>query len=243
MESLALSAMRAELVYEAGLDGQTGSSGRHVEARLNSLLNRFWSSCRSMVANEGLPWFNTLGSITAIGAAATNEDFIEIAWPSDAAEIVGVDVKGTRTEGRWKELDKASWAQRRSLNLTDSCPEHGVGWFAAQKMPEAIGAASITAGVIALFPSDLTGSYRISYIQHWTPITTDTHLFVGTADMHTWTIAQATMAAIGRDNNKKQNAQRAQLVAAEAHARITEQAKRAGGAGRVVPKRAGGEWF
>lgn len=241
MESLTLLAMRTELVYEAGLDGQTASTGRHVEARLTSLLNRFWSSCRSMVANEGLPWFNTLGAVTTIPAVVTNEDFIEADLPTDAADVVGVDIKGTRTDARWKELDKASWAQRRSLNLNDSVPSHGVGWFAVQKMGEAIGASTITAGTVALFPSDLAGSYRISYIQHWTPLSDDTHLFVGTADMHTWTIAQATMAAIGRDNNKRQNFARAQIAAQEAEARIKEQARRAGGAGRVVPKRAGGD--
>lgn len=243
MESMALSAMRDELVYEAGLDGQTGATGRHLAARLTSLLNRYWSSCRSMVANEGLPWFNTLGSITTIPAATSNEDFIEVALPTDASDVVGVDVKGTRTEGRWEELDKATWAQRRSLNLRDNWPSHGVGWFAVQKMGEAISAATVTAGNICLFPTDLAGSYRVSYLQHWTPITSDTHLFVGTSDMHTWTISQAVMKAIGRDNNKRQNFQAARLAAQEAEARIKEQARRAGGAGRVVPKRAGGDLF
>jgi hypothetical protein len=246
MESMTLLAMRTELIYEAGLDGQTASTGRHTETRLTSLLNRFWSSCRHMVANEGLPWFNTLGSITAIPAATTNEDFIDVALPTDAADIVGVDVKGTRTAGKWKELDKATWAQRRSLNLADETPGHGVGWFAVQRMPEAIGAATITPGVVSLFPPDLAGSYRISYLQHWTPLVVtsgDTHLFVGTSDMFTWTIAQATMAVIGRDSNKKQNAQRAMLAIEGAEARLREQARRAGGAGRVVPKRAGGELF
>ncbi len=235
-------AIRNAIVSGASIDGQTGTTGRHPVATLNEHINTYIESVRSLVRDNGGAGFRLLTDIAAIPAATASEDFIELPWPTTAEEVTGVDVFTNRFSTKWQDLDPADFGQRRELNFERSYPDGGVGWWAVKSMPEARASASVTAGVIAIFPSDLSGNYRIEYVEQWTPFTDDTHVWVCHADWALWVENAIIMELTKRDNNKKENYARAERSFLRAEQRIINAAGRTG-PGRVVPKRMGGEWF
>ncbi len=244
MESISLGALRSAIVNEASIDGQTGTTSRHPNATLNLLINRFCREARSIAADAGAPWFQTVDVITTIPAAVANEDFIEIPTPTAALEILGVDVtSGTGGGVKWSELDEANWSQRRLLNYRDNRPEGGVGWWCIETMPEARDAASVTAGKIALFPAFLSGSYRVTFREQFTDMTSDNSLFVGIVPMHRWVINSCVLVLTKRDNNKKAIYAAAEREVEKAEARIMKAAQRAQSGGPIIPKRRGGDPF
>lgn len=208
--SLALSEVRTEVIHIAGIDGKTGSDGRHSTTRLNSVINRKYRALRSRVSQLGYPQFLVPGAITAMPARASGEDFIEIAIPANTAEVCGVDVKVT-TE--WKRLDPTDFGQRR--DAPNAVPPSGVGFWAISEaaVPST---TTITAGKLAVWPATLAGSYRMYTVASWTPITTDTHVFLLYEAWDDWLINASAMAVAGRDKNKRENydiAERAWLAA------------------------------
>lgn len=229
------------VIRGAGIAGQTGAGGRHPATDLNDLVNRYIEGLRSLVRTEGGEQFQTLDAITPLPAATAGEDFIEIDWPTTAEEVVGVDVFSSSGATNWEGLDGADWSQRRSLNFNVNCPSGGRGWWAVKAMPEARASASVTAGKLALFPKELAGSYRVTYVEQWTPMTSDTHVWVYHADWDTWVINAAVMEITALDGNKKQNFATAERQFLRAEARIKAAAGRAG-PGVIVPTRSGGEW-
>ena len=233
--------LRTAVINEAAIDGQTGSTGRHSATNLNELINRYIESLLSLVAQAGGPAGQVLDTITAIPAATANEDFIEIDWPTAAEEIIGVDVS-TGGNPKFTELDAADWSQRRLLNFEHGYPAGGVGWWAVKEMPVARASASVTGGKIALFPSSLSGSYRVTYLEQWTDMTDDTHVWPCHADWATWVINSVVMQLTKRDNNKKSNFAAAEQAKLDAEARILAACQRTQ-RGAAVPKRIGGEIF
>jgi class 3 adenylate cyclase len=232
--------LRNAVVSGAAIDGQTGASGRHPAADLNERINRYIEAVRSLVRGEGGELGQALTDIDAIPAATANEDFIELDWPTTAEEVTGVDVLVPRSP-RWQPLDAADWSQRRALNFERSYPSGGVGWWTVKSLPEARASASVTAGKLALFPADLSGSYRIAYVEQWTPMTADTHVWAYHANWDTWVINAVVMELTQRDSNKKGLFALAERNFLRAEERIKAASGRIG-AGFVVPTRAGGEW-
>lgn len=244
MESITLLALRTRIINEASIDGQTGAGGRHSVANLNVLINSYCREARGIAADAGAPWFQVLDAITTIPTAVANEDFIEIPFPTTALEVLGVDVTSSSgSDVKWRGLDAASWAQRRLLNFRDECPPGGVGWWAVQIMPEARDAAVITAGKIALFPTKLTGSYRVTYRDQFTDMTSDTSLFVGIVPMFTWVINSCVSVLTKRDTNKRATYQMAMAAIEKAEARIEKASKRTQSSGAYSPKRIDGDPF
>lgn len=243
MESISLGTLRGSVIYEASIDGQTGANGRHSPTQLNALINRFCREARKIGADAGPPWYQQLGAITPIPAGVANEDFIELPFPTNALEILGVDVQASQGAGstKWKELDPSDWGQRRLLNTDHTAPEGGVGWWCIESMAEARDASSVTGGQIAVFPNTLSGSYRITYREQFTDMTQDSSLFVGLVPMFTWVINRCVMVITKRDNNKKSAFAAAQAEVQQAHADILQAAKRTRQGGAVIPKRIGGD--
>lgn len=244
METASLLELRTAIINEASIDGQVTTTGRHTTLNVNALINRYCRRARAKVASAGAPWFQVLDTITPMPGVVANEDFIEIPFPVTALEIAGVDVQvvgnGTII---WRELDPADWTQRRLLNFEHATPPGGVGWWAIEQMPEARASASVTAGKIALFPKTLAGSYRVTYIEQFTDMTSDTHIFVGTSDMHTWVINSVAMVITKRDTNKKSNYAAMKVERDDAEAAMLKDAKRTQHAGAVSPMRIGGNRF
>lgn len=232
--------LRNAVISGAAIDGQTGANGRHPAADLNDRINRYIEAVRSLVRSEGGEIGQAITDIDALPAATASEDFIELDWPTTAEEVTGVDVLVSRSP-RWQPLDAADWSQRRSLNFERSYPSGGVGWWTVKSLPEARASASVTAGKLALFPSDLSGSYRIAYVEQWTPMTADTHVWAYHANWDTWVINAVVMELTQRDSNKKGLFALAERNFLRAEERIKAASGRIG-AGFVVPTRAGGEW-
>jgi hypothetical protein len=232
--------LRNAVVSGAAIDGQAVVGGRHPPSDLNERINRYIFAVRSFARSEGGELFEQLSDIATLPAATANEDFIEVDWPTTAEEVTGVDVL-TSGSPKWQPLDGADWSQRRSLNSERGYPSGGVGWWAVKSMPEARASASVTAGKIALFPSDLAGSYRIGFVEQWTPMTGDTHVWAYHADWDTWVISSVVMELTQRDTNKKGLFALAERNFLRAEARIKAAAGRVG-PGYSVPTRVGGEW-
>ena len=202
--SFALSSARTELTYIAGIDGKTGSNARHETARLNAVLNRKYRALLSRAAGLGYPHFTTAGSATALPGRTSGEDYQEVSIPADANEVIGVDVRvsagGTQT---WRKLDPITFEQRRADGSLE--PPNGVGFWSLLTSPVP-STTSVTAGKIAIWPHDLTGSYKVQYVQGWADITTDTHVFVLYEGWDDWLLNAAALVVCGRDKKDQYTA-------------------------------------
>lgn len=235
--TMTLSEMRTELIYEAGIDGATGSNDRHVTARLNSIINRYWGSSLVLLNVSDENWNRAETTSAAISAAVSGEEYIDLTFPSSAVEISGVDVQ---IGGEWHKLDEAEWAQRRLL--PDAPAPSGTGWWAIHTLPSSTQSTSVTDGKVSIWPSTLSGNYKIYYTTNFTAITDDNHKFVGLPDQFTWVIASAAMVISRRDENKSEIFAFHKLTKDEAERRLKMQAGRMG-PGKVTPQLTGGDIF
>src|SRR5262245_7002704 len=147
-DTITLGDFTTELQYEAGIDGKSGTSNaRHVTNRLYALINRKYKALRSLVSQNGEDFFRTPGTAATLPARASGEDWIEVTFPTAAAEFISVDV---RLSGTWYELTKASWAQRRTFPGAGQRSYAGGEW-AVLSMPQP-STVTVTTGKIAIWP-------------------------------------------------------------------------------------------
>lgn len=218
-DTITLGDLTTELIFEAGIDGKTGSTARHVDARLHALLNRCYKQLRSRVSHNGEDFFKTTTTADTIPARASGEDWIELTWPTAASEILSVDV---RLSGEWYELTKGSWAQRRVFPGAQRYQSPGEWSVLSQPQPST---TTVTAGKLVIWPHNLSGSFKVDYLPHWVPITNTAHVFVLFPDWEEWLITRATMVLLQRDNQKRpafldaQDRNRAAEAAILAHCR------------------------
>lgn len=197
-DTITLANLATELVYEAGIDGKTGSTGRHADARLHALLNRCYKQLRSRVSHNGEDFFRVPGTAAALPGRASGEDWIEITYPTDAAEILSVDVQ---LSGTWYELVKGAWAARRVFPGAHRYESHGEWTVLSMPQPST---TTVTTGKIAVWPHTLAGNYKVDYLPHWVPITNTSHVFVIFPDWEEWLLTKATMVLLQRDNQKRE---------------------------------------
>jgi hypothetical protein len=227
--SLALSDARTELIHLSGIDGQTGTSGRHSPTRLNAVLNR---SYRELLARAG-----TLGiehgrqaATGTLGSAVTGEDFINLDIPSTSADVIGVDVIDGTTQSK---LDPLAWEQRRDVPYL--CPPNGVGWWALRNGPSVSG-STLTQGSLAIFPTTLAGySYTLYTVKQWPGITSDSDIFLLHDGWDQWLINRAVMQVAQRDTNKRSNWDTANAAWVNADAVLMSQARRLNRSGVIIP--------
>jgi len=196
-DTITLGDLTTELIYEAGIDGKTGSNGRHVTARLYALLNRCYKQLRSRVSQNGEDFFRTPGTSAAIPSRASGEDWIELTWPTAASEILSVDVQ---LSGTWHELTKGSWTNRRVFPGAQR--PQSPGEWTALSMPQP-STTTVTAGKLVIWPYNLSGNYKVDYLPHWVPLTDASHVFVLFPDWEEWLLTRATMVLLQRDNQKR----------------------------------------
>lgn len=197
-DTISLDSLVTAITYEAGIDGKTGSNARHVTSNLYALINRCYKQLRSRVSQNGEAFFRTTSTSTAIPSRASGEDWIELTYPTDASEIIGVDVQ---LSGTWYDLTKGSWSQHRVWTGPNR-PESPGEWM-VQSMPQP-STTTVTAGKIVIWPYTLAGNYKIDYLPHWVPLTNGTHVFVIFPDWEEWLITRATMVVLQRDNQKRE---------------------------------------
>jgi len=233
-DTITLGDLTTALTFECGIDGQVTSSGRHPPATwIYPLLNRTYRELRSLVSQNGEEFFRLSTTSAALPARASGEDWIELDWPTDATEIIGVDVQLSST---WYELTHGSFAQRRVWAGANRCDSPGE--WAVLSMPQP-STTTVTAAKIVVFPHTLTGNYKVHYLPKWTDLTDTSHVFVLFPDWLEWVLTKAALAVIQRDNNKKSALEVVQMRLARAQGAIlahTRRSKR----GTVVARRRDG---
>lgn len=197
-DTISLDNLVTEISYEAGIDGKTGTNARHTTTRLYALINRCYKQLRSRVSQNGESFFRATTTAAAIPARATSEDWIELTYPAEASEILGVDVQ---LSGTWYDLVRATWGQHRTWNGPNR-PESPGEWTVLN-MPQP-STTTTTAGKLVIWPfTGMNGNYEIHYLPHWVPLTTGTHVLVLFPDWEEWLITRATMVILQRDNQKQ----------------------------------------
>jgi hypothetical protein len=228
--SLALSDARTELIHLAGIDGQTGASGRHSPTRLNAVLNRCYREMLSRAGQLGIEHGRRADTGT-LGSLVSGEDFINLDIPATAAEAIGVDVFDGSV---WGELDPLAWGQRRDTKCFIE-PAHGVGWWALRNGPSVSG-STLTQGSLAIFPARLAGmSYTLYTVKQWPGITSDSDIFLFHDGWDQWLINRAVMQVAQRDTNKRGNWDTANAAWVNADALLMSQARRLQRSGVIVP--------
>jgi hypothetical protein len=228
-DTISLGDLDTELVFEAAIDGATA---RHAQARRFALINRVYKRLRSIVSQNGEGFFRVPGAATTTPAQAAGEDWIELVYPTDASEIVGVDVyKG----GQWHELQRGSWAQRR---VFPGARSGVVGEWTELSLPQPT-TTTVTAGKIAIWPVTLSGQHKIHYLPHWVNLTDSTHVLVMFPNWLEWVLTAATMVLIQRDNNKRDTFLAARDRNADMEAKIIAHSRRSR-RGSVIARRRDG---
>lgn len=245
---ITLADARAALINLSSIDGKTGANGRHSPTNLNLVLNRKYRMLMSRVSQLGLPQFLESTAALTLPVQTAGEDYIEIPMPALTSEVIGVDV---RVNGAWAKLDALEFEQRRDLQLqVRNVPWYlqnraptGVGWWSINKAPKVVAATSITAGTIALWPPNLSGTYKLHTVQAWTDITNDTHVFMLYEAWDEWFINAAVMSVCQRDKNKADIYIQARDAFAAADALIEAQAARLQRGGYTVKTSYSGGWL
>lgn len=232
-DTVTLGEFDTELIYEAAIDGATSATGRHPPARRYAVINRVYKRLRSLVSATGEDFFRVSAAVAPIPARAAGEDWIELPWPTDATEIISVDVQRGNA---WHELTHSSWAQRRVYpgQSRSSSP----GEWATLSMPQPT-TTSVTAGKIVIWPTALAGNFKVDYLPKWTPLTDPLHVFVMFPDWYEWALTAATLIIVQRDNDKRDTFLAARDRNAVAEAKIVAHTRRSR-RGSVVARRRDG---
>ncbi len=236
-DTITLEALTDAVIWEAGIDGKTGANARHTLPRLYDLINRQYKQLRSIVTANGEEFFRTRGTAAPLPARAAGEDFISVPWPTDASEIISVDVQ---IGACWYELTQSTRRQWRvwpGPNRPDS-----PGEWSTVGMPQpdnTTDTPGVTEGAIGIWPYTLTGNYAIDYVPHWVPLTDEGHVFVLFPHWEEWLLCSCAMVITQRDHNKRGTYAAARDRKAEAQAQIIAHCRRSK-RGSVVARRRDG---
>jgi hypothetical protein len=245
---LRLDDARSDLTNLAAIDGKTGANGRHSPTNLNRLLNRKYRLMRSRVSQLGLPQFLQSTAALTLPAATAGEDFIEIPMNALTSEVVGVDVLVGANPHGWGRLDPLEFEQRRDVGNTfvnygyaqGMQPPSGIGFWAINKAASVVNTTTITVGTIALWPTRLSGQYKLHSVESWTDISTDANVFLLYEGWDEWFLNAAAMTICQRDKNKTDQYAQARDAFNTADALIVASAARLQRGGYTTPTPYGG---
>lgn len=242
MTTRALSALREDLRDRADVQGMTV---RHTDAELNRYLLQSARGLRSWLTNAGFSALIEGTSPTALPTSppTTGESFLEVAYPSNAVSIHGVDVNtGPTTSGQWYPLHAIQFSKRREYSTrVGQQPE---AWL-IRTLPKETPDTTLTAGAIQIYPASTSGlHYRIWYLPELPELTTDTHVFQGfDGDWIEWILWDAAIKVLykdlddGADSEGDQRAQRERSIV---QARIMANINRVQRSGPVSLRRISG---
>ena len=219
---------------------------RHTDARLARYITQ---SCRALRAELTAAGFSGLLDWSTPAALpttplVTGENFLEVAWPTGAVEILGFDVNlGSGASSRWYPLRRMSIGERRDHCGTNGHPQG----FLIRTLPKEADPAttSLAAGAIQVYPASTLGlEYRIQYLPEYpalseTPGTQVVQGFDG--DWLEWVLWDAAVKVAYKDDEDDGGGLylKASTERDRVKARIVTNINRVNRAGPVVPRRAG----
>lgn len=239
MEQRTLLELRTQSLYLSDNDGATL---RHPPADVNTQINSAIRAYRARVTANGLPYFiETTSPATLAGTLVSGETYSEVPWPAGpprAVQLLGVDVASSTTADDWYDLRPITWASRRSVAYG---PGGQPRFFAIRRLPQADPADldAVLAGVIALFPGQTQGAYRISYLPDHVDLAADGDLFLALPEGVQWVVQTVVMALSERDDDVHETFAIARARRDEADAQIIAAASRVQSAGPILPRRRG----
>lgn len=139
---------------------------RHSDTRLCRYLTQSCRALRSELTAAGFSGLLDWSSPTALPTAppTTGENFLEVAWPPTAIEILGFDVNlGSGASSRWYPLRRMSIGERREYAGLSGRPDA----FLIRTIPKEDTPADtgLSEGAIQVYPASALGlEYRIQYL-------------------------------------------------------------------------------
>lgn len=238
MHSRTLLQLRAEVRYLGDAEGLTA---RHPDADLTRRINAAARAYRAWATQNGLPYYiETTAAAALTGTQVTNEQYSEVPFPSDAEQILGVDVSSGTLVDDWYPLQVITWQARRNSRWGYS----SVGapkYFAIRRLPQANPADldAVLAGVLALFPYGEAGAYRVSYLPSFVDMSADADLFVALPEACDWVVWTVVLDLAARDDDQRETAAIALQKRSEAEQRLLGTIGRVQSAGPLLPRRRG----
>jgi hypothetical protein len=213
-----------------------GMQLRHPDADLRRLLTQSLRSLRSLITRSGGDFFLESTSPSALPTAPpTNETFLELAWPSTAVAIHGIDVlSGTK----WYPLDPIQGGARRDYQNSTGLPRA----FRIRTVPKETPDSTLTAGVIEVLPVHTQGlSHRVWYLPELPELDNPSYAIQGfDGDWLEWALWDSTIKLCAEDDdvqNVDQIAVRERSIVQE---RITANLQRVQSVAPIQPRRARG---
>ncbi len=221
-----------DLRERADLRGQTL---RHPDSQLRRLLTQSLRSCRAWVTRTVSDTFivGTTPAALPTAAPTTGEQFLEVAFPSAAVSVLGLDVN---FGGCWDPLDPVRFMQRREFQRSASRPRA----YSIRTLPSETPATTLSAGAIQIYPLVTTGlSYRIWYLPEYPELEDPDHLVSGfDGDWIEWALWDATIKLAAEDDDSQNVDAIATRERTIVQDRVTATAVRIQRAGAIQPTRA-----
>lgn len=216
---------------------------RHTDARLARYLTQSLRALRAELTAAGFSGLLDWSTPAALPTSppTTGENFLEVAWPATAVEILGFDVNlGSGASSRWYPLRRMSIGERRDYYGTAGHPQG----FLIRTIPKEDTPADtdLSTGAIQVYPASTLGlQYRIQYLPEFPALTNDpgTQVVQGfDGDWLEWALWDCAVKVAYKDDDDELYA-KAGNERAMVKARIVTNINRVNRAGPIVPRRAG----
>jgi hypothetical protein len=184
-----------------------GVKARHTPIRIRQLINIAWQHLRNIVSNASDGTFLEATGILALPTAppVAGEAYVEIPWPLNAARIYGVRCLSV-TGGRWYALRRLPWSAHHDLQtprlFADYAKQPGPAAYCARNIPRGVETVETT-GNIMLWPVPTQGSYRLWYLENWTPQVEDDDTFNGHAEWFEFIIYSVMIKMLSPDKDSQ----------------------------------------
>ncbi|MET0414084.1 MAG: hypothetical protein ABW217_22430 [Polyangiaceae bacterium] len=208
-----LAEVRNSALFRADLEGILD---RHPTLNVNFETNMAYRRLRLKLANMDVTQVMTPTAILTLPTteAVAGAGYSEIPWPQAFTSVHGLDVK---VGGQWGRLPRGEFVQRRLTPYNDQRSDYryaddaGAIWV-PRTLPTASG-ATVSDGVIMLFPVPESGQYILWGLTQWSDITVDTDVFPAQEGWIDWVIYDLGATLLIRDIGPQTSAQLEHLVA------------------------------
>lgn len=176
---------------------------RHTDARLMRYLTQSLRALRAELTAAGFSGLLDWTTPTALPTTppTTGENFLEVAWPPTAIEILGFDVNlGSGASSRWYPLRRMGIGERREHALIQGHPQA----FLIRTIPKEDTPADtgLSDGAIQVYPASTLGlEYRIQYLPEFPELSSGTQVVNGfDGDWLEWVLWDAAVKVAYKDD-------------------------------------------